>query len=67
METFTTEPGVQLFSGNFPEEVLPNNFRTSFCLETQHFPNSPNEPSFPSTILEAGQTFTSTTRYKFSR
>lgn len=67
METFTEEPGLQLFSGNFPEEVLPNSFRTSFCLETQHFPNSPNEPSFPNTILEEGQTFTSRTIYKFSR
>ena len=67
METFTEEPGVQLFSGNFPEDVLPNSYRTSFCLETQHFPNSPNEPSFPNTILEAGKTFTSKTVYKFSR
>jgi aldose 1-epimerase len=67
METFTTEPGVQLFSGNFPEEVLPNSFRTSFCLETQHFPDSPNQPSFPSTILKAGETFTSKTIYKFSK
>jgi aldose 1-epimerase len=67
METFTTEPGVQLFSGNFPEDVLPNSYRTSFCLETQHFPDSPNQPSFPSTILEKGQTFTSKTIYKFSR
>jgi aldose 1-epimerase len=67
METFTTEPGVQLFSGNFPEEVLPNSYRTSFCLETQHFPDSPNQPSFPSTILEKGQEFSSKTIYKFSR
>lgn len=67
METFTTEPGVQLFSGNFPEEVLPNSYRTSFCLETQHFPDSPNHPSFPSTILQARDTFMSTTVYQFSR
>ncbi len=66
METFTDQPGVQLFSGNFPEEVLPSSYRTSFCLETQHFPDSPNHPSFPNTILEAGQTFTSKTIYKFS-
>ena len=66
METYTTEPGVQLFSGNFPEDVLPNSFRTSFCLETQHFPDSPNQPAFPSTILEAGKTYTSRTIYKFS-
>lgn len=67
METFTTEPGVQLFSGNFPEEVLPNSFRTSFCLETQHFPDSPNQPDFPGTILKAGHTYTSKTIYQFSR
>jgi aldose 1-epimerase len=67
METFTTEPGVQLFSGNFTEDVLPNSYRTSFCLETQHFPDSPNQPKFPVTILEAGRPFASTTIYKFSR
>lgn len=67
METFTEEPGVQLFSGNFPEDVLPNSYRTSFCLETQHFPNSPNEPSFPNTILETNKAFTSRTIYKFSK
>jgi aldose 1-epimerase len=67
METFTEQPGVQLFSGNFPEEVLPNSFRTSFCLETQHFPDSPNHPDFPSTILEVGQIYSSKTIYKFSK
>ncbi|WP_121354605.1 aldose epimerase family protein [Flavisolibacter nicotianae] len=67
METFTEEPGVQLFSANFDNATLPNSYRTSFCLETQHFPNSPNEPSFPNTILVAGQTFSSKTIYKFSK
>lgn len=67
METYTTEPGVQLFSGNFTEDVLPNSYRTSFCLETQHFPDSPNQSSFPSAMLEAGKTFESTTIYKFSQ
>ncbi|HEY1022447.1 MAG TPA: aldose epimerase family protein [Flavisolibacter sp.] len=67
METYTTEPGVQLFSGNFPEDVLPDSFRTSFCLETQHFPDSPNQLDFPNTILQAGQAFSSTTIYKFSK
>lgn len=67
METFTTEPGMQLFSGNFPDDVLPNSFRTSFCLETQHFPDSPNQADFPNTILEPGKEFTSTTIYKFSK
>ena len=67
MEVFTTEPGIQLFSGNF--EVVkgdPSTFRNTFCLETQHFPDSPNQPDFPSTILKAGEAFTSKTIYKFS-
>ncbi|MBB1283958.1 galactose mutarotase [Flavisolibacter sp. BT320] len=67
METYTTEPGVQLFSGNFTEDVLPNSYRTSFCLETQHFPDSPNQSNFPNTILVAGKPFESTTVYKFSK
>jgi aldose 1-epimerase len=67
METFTSEPGVQLFSGNFPEDVLPNSFRTSFCLETQHFPDSPNQPLFPVTIVQKGRDFSSKTIYKFSK
>ncbi|HYO21711.1 MAG TPA: aldose epimerase family protein [Flavisolibacter sp.] len=68
MEVWTTEPGIQLFSGNF-EAVKgdPATFRNTFCLETQHFPDSPNQPGFPKTILEAGHTFTSKTVYKFSR
>lgn len=68
MEVLTEEPGIQLFSGNF-EAVKgdPSTFRNTFCLETQHFPDSPNQPSFPKTILEAGQTFTSKTSYKFSK
>ena len=68
METFTTEPGMQFFSSNF-EAVKgdPKTFRNTFCLETQHFPDSPNQPNFPYTIIEAGQTFTSKTIYKFSR
>ncbi|RYZ56843.1 MAG: galactose mutarotase [Chitinophagaceae bacterium] len=67
METYTTEPGVQLFSGNFTEDVLPNSYRTSFCLETQHYPDSPNQSHFPNTILEPGKEFVSTTIYKFSK
>jgi len=67
MEVFTTEPGIQFFSSNF-EAVKGDRstFRNTFCLETQHFPDSPNQPSFPNTILEAGRTFTSKTIYKFS-
>jgi aldose 1-epimerase len=68
MEVYTEEPGMQLFSGNF-EAVKgdASTFRNTFCLETQHFPDSPNQPAFPSTVLEEGQTFTSKTIYKFSR
>jgi len=72
LTTSTTEPGVQLYTGNFLEGDLVgtggNTYRQSdaFTLETQHYPNSPNIPSFPSTELDPGQTFTSTTIYKFS-
>ncbi|MBL0201965.1 MAG: galactose mutarotase [Chitinophagaceae bacterium] len=73
MEMFTTEPAVQLYSGNalhFDNES--NNIRSSFiqyaglCLEAQHYPNSPNEPSFPNTILRPGKAYRQTTSYKFS-
>lgn len=72
MSIYTTEPGVQLYTGNFMEG---NNkmkkdgldvFRSAFCLETQHFPDSPNQPSFPSTLLEPGKTYSSTTVFSFS-
>jgi aldose 1-epimerase len=70
--TYTTEPGVQFYTGNFLVGDLVgtsgNTYRQSagFTLETQHYPDSPNEPSFPSTRLDPGQTFTSSTIYKFS-
>lgn len=71
MEVFTTEPGVQFYSGNFLDGVKGKNGkvyqkRDGFCLETQHFPDSPNKPNFPSTVLRANQQFSSTTVYKFS-
>jgi aldose 1-epimerase len=68
MEVLTGESGIQLFSGNF-EAVKgdPSTFRNTFCLETQHFPDSPNQPQFPNTILEPGETFTSKTIYRFNR
>ncbi len=71
MEVFTTEPGVQFYSGNFLDGSLSSRGKTfkkhyGFCLETQHFPDTPNQPSFPSTLLKPGETYTSTTVYKFS-
>jgi aldose 1-epimerase len=72
MEVFTDEPGVQFYSGNFLNGKFDtktggkNEFRTGFCLETQHFPDSPNQPSFPSTELKPGQKYQSKTIYKFS-
>lgn len=72
MEVFTTEPGVQLYSGNHlnGKEIgkggNPYTARTGFCLETQHFPDSPNQPGFPSTLLNPGETYRSTTVFKFS-
>ena len=67
MEVYTEEPGLQLFSGNFEAvEGDPETYRNTFCLETQHFPDSPNQPRFPNTILNVGKTFSSKTIYKFS-
>ncbi|HEU4433007.1 MAG TPA: aldose epimerase family protein [Pyrinomonadaceae bacterium] len=72
MEVWTTEPGVQLYTGNFLDGSLigksgkPYQRRTGFCLETQHYPDSPNKPNFPTTVLKKGATFKSTTIYRFS-
>ncbi|MBS1729636.1 MAG: galactose mutarotase [Bacteroidetes bacterium] len=72
MEVWTTEPGMQLYSGNFLDgtHVLKNgfkdDFRSAFCLETQHFPNAPNEKSFPSTELFPGEIFRSKTSFVFN-
>jgi aldose 1-epimerase len=68
----TTEPGVQFYSGNFLDGTIQGkgnkvyNQRYGFCLETQHFPDSPNHPKFPSTTLKPGQTYSTTTVFKFS-
>lgn len=73
MEVVTTEPGMQLYTGNFMQSEntikygLKDNYRGAFCLETQHYPDSPNHPEFPSTVLQPGDIFKSTTIYKFSR
>jgi len=72
LEVLTTEPGVQLYTGNFLDGSehgkggVAYQRRSAFCLETQHFPDSPNHPSFPSTTLEPPQPFHSTTVFRFS-
>lgn len=73
MEVFTTEPAIQFYSGNFLDGTLSNTRNGqkyvqhgALCLETQHYPDSPNEPSFPNTILKPGETYRQTTIYKFS-
>ncbi len=71
LEVRTTEPGVQFYSGNFLDGALTGkggvvySHRTGLCLETQHFPDSPNHPAFPSTILRPGETYRSRTVWRF--
>jgi len=72
MEVRTTEPGVQFYTGNFLDGTLKGKSGTlykqryAFCLETQHFPDSPNKPDFPSTVLKPGHKYHTVTEYKFS-
>ena len=75
MEVWSTEPGMQLYSGNFLEGKVPRDvgkggavyaFRTGFCLEPQHFPDSPNKPNFPSTVLNPGDWYSGKTIYRFA-
>ena len=71
LEVDTTEPGVQLYTGNFLDGVPGKhghvyNKRDAFCLETEHYPDSPNKPNFPSTILRPGEAYQSMTVWKFS-
>ncbi len=72
MEVHTTEPGVQFYSGNFLDGSITGKegkvyqYRNGLCLETQHFPDSPNHPHFPSTVLEPGAAYRSRTVYRFS-
>jgi aldose 1-epimerase len=72
MDTYTTEPGVQLYTGNWMTDKLTGKNglhypgRAALCLETQHFPDSPNKPEYPSTVLRPGETFESQTVYIFS-
>jgi aldose 1-epimerase len=71
IEVTTTEPAIQFYSGNFLDGTnigkngKPYNFRNGFCLETEHYPDSPNKPSFPSVVLKPGQTYKTSTVYKF--
>lgn len=71
LEVHTTQPGVQFYSGNLMPETLPGKEgkiyprRGGLCLETQHFPDSPNQPSFPSVVLESGQTYHEVTVFRF--
>ena len=72
MEVFTTQPGIQFYSGNFLDGSLIGKGGVAYekyaalCLETQHFPDSPNQPNFPSTLLRTGETYNETTIYKFT-
>ncbi|MET0242211.1 MAG: aldose epimerase family protein [Flavitalea sp.] len=71
MDVLTVEPGLQFYSGNFMQGKntfkggSKDEFRNAFCLETQHFPDSPNQPSFPTTILNPGETYKTNTLYLF--
>jgi aldose 1-epimerase len=73
LEMFTTEPAVQFYTGNHLSGKtigkggkIKYNKRSGFCLETQHYPDSPNKPQFPTTVLKPGETYKTTTVYKFS-
>jgi aldose 1-epimerase len=71
MQVLTLEPGLQFYSGNYMKGTnkckygTADTIRTAFCLETQHFPDSPNQPQFPTTILEVGNVYKTTSFYKF--
>ena len=72
LEVSTTEPGVQFYAGNFLDGTLTGKGgivyqrRTGLCLETQHFPDSPNHPHFPSTVLRPGERYATHTEYVFT-
>ncbi|MFN2457278.1 MAG: aldose epimerase family protein [Chitinophagaceae bacterium] len=72
MDIHTQEPGLQFYGGNFMQSKntfkggAKDDFRTAFCLETQHFPDSPNQPNFPNTVLNPGETYRTRSVYKFS-
>ncbi len=72
MEVLSTEPALQFYSGNFLDGTITGKggwvyqFRNAFCMEPQHYPDSPNHPAFPSTVLKPGQTYHNTIIYRFS-
>jgi aldose 1-epimerase len=72
MDVLTTEPGIQFYSGNFLDGKFkgasgkPYVKRGGFCLEAQHYPDSPNRPEWPSVVLRPGQTYRQTTVYRFA-
>jgi aldose 1-epimerase len=72
LDIFTTEPGIQFYSGNFLDGTLYGTSHRAYrqgdglALETQHFPDSPNHPNFPSTVLQPGETYQTTTIFKLS-
>ncbi|MEO8854598.1 MAG: galactose-1-epimerase, partial [Ginsengibacter sp.] len=72
MNVYTQEPGLQFYSGNFMDGTNTFNdnskdeYRTAFAMETQHFPDSPNEPAYPSTVLKPGQVYKTYSVYDFS-
>ena len=71
LSVFTTEPAMQFYGGNFFDGEIgksgrPYAFRGTFALETQHFPDSPNQPDFPSTVLKKGRVYKHVCRYAFS-
>jgi len=71
LEILTTEPAIQFYSGNFLDGTLTGKggvvyqHRTGFCLETQHYPDSPNKPDFPSTLLLPGEEYNTRTLFRF--
>jgi aldose 1-epimerase len=72
LEVLSTEPGMQFYTGNFLDGSLTGKggrvyqFRNAFCMEPQHYPNSPNQPNFPSVVLKPGQVYKNTIMYRFS-
>ena len=72
MEMTTDEPGIQFYSGNFLDGTLPTPnggtfaHRTGLCLETEHYPDSPNQKNFPTTVLNPGENYKTKTTFKFS-